>query len=391
MTNFECAKQRMATMSSSSIKVVLLLLSLLLISADGFGSSNSGGTTFSIRAAVDSHFYPIMINHSRKTSSRINNGSAHPVFNNDNNKNGNHNNNSFGSGMTLCSTMQSLTTAFVSKASAVADPNVSMNLWNSIRTVISSLSMSPSIVSDVIVSTPPMAYFLALLAAGCGVPISEDAMCILVGASWNALQEQQKRNTVILSLYFGIVFSDYLTFIIGRTLRRGVLEPIRKKILGNDAIDNNTILSTSTTSSNDNVDEGGKKKKRRKRDRALAKISQAGDYVGFITRLSVGMRGPMILFTGFSGTTTFTKFAVGTFLGAFVSLPIQLLIGYRMNIAATAGNTVFNVSTVATAGLVVSLSTIGLSSLPLITKSCKLIISRISNVFVDKDTVDTSL
>lgn len=337
---------------------------------DGFGSSNNNfGTKLPVWKAVNYSG----TNSQRKISSRRTN---HPVFHN-NYKKFNRD------GSTLA---------------VVADPNVSMNLLNSIRTVISSLSMSPSIVSDVIVSTPPVAYFLALIAAGFGVPISEDAMCILVGASWNALQEQQKRNAVILSLYAGIVLSDYLTFIIGRTLRRGVLEPIRKKVLGNDADSSSAILSTSSSSSGNDtmVSEGGKKTRRRKRDRVLAKISQAGDYVGFITRLSVGMRGPMILFTGFSGTTTFTKFALGALLGALVSLPIQLLIGYRMNLAATAGNTVFNVNTVATVGLVVSLSTIGLSSLPFITKLCKLIISKISTLLrindnkTNNDTADTT-
>eukprot|EP00560_Eucampia_antarctica_P003797 CAMPEP_0197835612 /NCGR_PEP_ID=MMETSP1437-20131217/26393_1 /TAXON_ID=49252 ORGANISM="Eucampia antarctica, Strain CCMP1452" /NCGR_SAMPLE_ID=MMETSP1437 /ASSEMBLY_ACC=CAM_ASM_001096 /LENGTH=297 /DNA_ID=CAMNT_0043441193 /DNA_START=120 /DNA_END=1013 /DNA_ORIENTATION=+ len=272
--------------------------------------------------------------------------------------------------------MHSLTTtAFVSSSAAIVDNN--MNLWSSIRTVISSLSSvtkSPTILTDVVVSTPPMAYFLALIAAGFGVPISEDAMCILVGTSLNALQEKQTRNTVLLALYTGIVLSDFITFSIGRALRRGVLEPIRKRVLGNENI--------TTTDDANNNDKTEGKQRRRKRDRVLAKISRAGDYVGFVTRLSVGMRGPMILFTGFSGTTTFAKFAVGTILGAFVSLPIQLWIGYRMSCAASTGSTVFNVNTVATLGLVVSLTTIIISCLPFLTTLSKLMMSKIRTFLV---------
>ena len=221
-------------------------------------------------------------------------------------------------------------------------------LWNSIQTVISS-SLSSStggnsvgLLTDVVVSTPPVAYFSALLAAGFGLPMSEDALCILVGTSLDALHRHQTRFIVIASLYAGVVLSDFVTFGIGCALRRGLLKPMRTKLIGDSA--------TATTDVQVPT-------KQRKRDRIMNKVAKAGDYVGFITRLSVGMRGPMMLMTGFSGTTTFPKFAMGTMLGACVSLPIQLFLGYRMThtTAATATVNTGVLSSIATFGILASL------------------------------------
>ena len=220
-------------------------------------------------------------------------------------------------------------------------------LWSSIQTVISS-SLSSSkgnsvgLLTDVVVSTPPIAYFSALLAAGFGLPMSEDALCILVGASLDALHRHQTRFIVIASLYAGVVLSDFVTFGIGCALRRGLLKPMRTKLIGDSA--------TATTDVQVPT-------KQRKRDRIMNKVAKAGDYVGFITRLSVGMRGPMMLMTGFSGTTTFPKFAMGTMLGACVSLPIQLFLGYRMTHTTAAATTMKTgmLSSIATFGILASL------------------------------------
>jgi membrane protein DedA with SNARE-associated domain len=164
-------------------------------------------------------------------------------------------------------------------------------------------------------TTPPVAYFLALMASGCGIPVSEDALCIFAGAAWPTLPgERQIR--MFIALYLGVVVSDFLSFWIGRGMRLGVLSPLAKKLeLGEQEVVETEQADGRTTS------------KRQKVKRILKK---SGDWVGFVTRFSVGLRGPLMLLTGFSNQVPFIKFAVGTSAGAIFTLPLQLYAGYAL-------------------------------------------------------------
>jgi len=166
-----------------------------------------------------------------------------------------------------------------------------------------------------------------------------------------------KGKRLLFALYAGVIISDFITFTIGRVLRMGVLEPLRKRMnlqtqrdeFCEDDDDNNQILEDD----DQRLEDGFCKIETptlRKRDQILAKLESAGDYVGFVIRFSVGVRTPMMLLTGFSGRVSFIKYATGTMIGAFCSLSLQLLLGYSMrnNPAAVVG-AVASISTFALA------------------------------------------
>ena len=58
------------------------------------------------------------------------------------------------------------------------------------------------------------------------------------------------------------------------------------------------------------------------------RLARCGDRIGFVTRLSIGVRGPLMLLAGFSGSVPFGRFALGSALGGVLSLSLQLLLGY---------------------------------------------------------------
>ncbi len=162
-----------------------------------------------------------------------------------------------------------------------------------------------------------------------------------------------KRTKLILALYSGIVLSDFITFTIGKLLKSGVMEPLRKRMnlqservnfCEEDEIDAEDFIAVDEDNEFCQIDSP----KLRKMDRILGKLEKAGDYAGFIIRFSVGMRTPMMLLTGFSGKVPFFKYATGTILGALCSLSLQLLVGYTMrnNPSAVVG-VVATVSTMA--------------------------------------------
>jgi membrane protein DedA with SNARE-associated domain len=236
------------------------------------------------------------------------------------------------------------------------------NGWvSSITSCISSISQTTSggssvaslnSLTDVLSTTPPMVYFLSLLAAGCGVPVSEDALVIFVGtiipSFWKT--DPIRRNQFLLAIYFGVVLSDFLTFGIGKVMRMGIAGPLRRRMDLQDervklcdeeendvkmTLDNSNLVGVHT---NDDPLEPCilPTPKAKKRDRILAKLEEAGDYVGFIIRFSVGIRGPMMLFTGFSNRVPFLKYAIGTVIGAIFSVSMQLLLGYSLRNNPTA-------------------------------------------------------
>jgi len=212
----------------------------------------------------------------------------------------------------------------------------------------------PSAIADLAIQTPPIAYFLALLSAGFGVPISEDALCIFSGAVIlpSLSLDKHLQVKILLALYGGVVLSDIVTFVIGRSLRLGIMDPLRNYL--NLSVENKCeineegvevcTLEPSGDTARQKVDEAivgstgidglsgtnAVVERLRKRDRIKSKIMNAGDYIGFVTRLSVGVRGPIMLLSGFTGSVSLWKFMVGSAVGACVSLPVQLYMGYFM-------------------------------------------------------------
>lgn len=186
------------------------------------------------------------------------------------------------------------------------------------------------------ITTPPLAYFVALMAAGCGVPVSEDALCLFAGVVWPTLSGVQQRK-LFGALYLGVVVSDVITFWIGRALRLGVFAPLQARLVGTSAAASRTttnekeatlmVPSNSTTAANGVV---AIQKRRRKRDRIKNIAENTGDWVGFVIRFSVGTRGPLMLLTGFLQKVSFLKFFLGAAAGGLITVPLQLWLGYTL-------------------------------------------------------------
>ena len=145
----------------------------------------------------------------------------------------------------------------------------------------------------------PVWYFLLLMAAASGLPVSEDALSIWAGGMIGRGVNPFSIYWYIIFIYLGAVFSDLWTFYIGRFANKGVGEKVRAKVFSN----------------------------KEKADKAMARINKYGDKIGFIQRFCVGARLPLAFLSGFSGISPF-KFFLGASLGALFTLPIQLSIGY---------------------------------------------------------------
>lgn len=76
------------------------------------------------------------------------------------------------------------------------------------------------------INSSPFYYFLYLMGAGFGVPLSEDALVVWVGSmlARNAYSSIFKGITIVITLYWGVVLSDMVTFYIGSFMNTGVLQ-----------------------------------------------------------------------------------------------------------------------------------------------------------------------
>jgi len=153
-----------------------------------------------------------------------------------------------------------------------------------------------------IATVPPQIFFWLLMLAGCGVPISEDLLCIYVGALLPTL-EMTRRLQLIAALYWGVVLSDWITYVIGRLLGEAYLK---------------------TQSAEAAESEGGKPTKLQQ---AQQLVQSSGRQVGFALRVAVGLRVPMLLLCGLGRVPFWRQFVPYNLLGALVSLSVQLTLG----------------------------------------------------------------
>ena len=147
----------------------------------------------------------------------------------------------------------------------------------------------------------PIVYFLLLMAAGTGLPVSEDVLAIWAGGLIGRGEAPYTTEAYVVALYCGVVLSDFWTFWMGRLAHRTLGKRLHRAVFRDP----------------------------RKVEKARAKIQRYGDNVGFIQRLSIGARLPISFLSGYSGISP-TKFLIGTCLGAMLTLPAQLMVGYAM-------------------------------------------------------------
>ena len=147
----------------------------------------------------------------------------------------------------------------------------------------------------------PIFYFGLLMCAGLGLPVSEDGLAIWAGGLLGRGENPYPTYQYVIAIYCGAVCSDMLTFSIGRFTQNSLGDRIQKVLF----------------------------KDPRKIEKAMGTIRKYGDKAGFIQRLSIGARLPITFFSGYSGISPL-KFLLGTALGACVTLPIQLGVGYAM-------------------------------------------------------------
>ena len=67
---------------------------------------------------------------------------------------------------------------------------------------------------DIIQDAPPVTYFVLLLLAGLGMPISEDLLSIWAGGLLGR-GAPHPQVFYLLALYFGVIGSDMLSFYVG--------------------------------------------------------------------------------------------------------------------------------------------------------------------------------
>ncbi|KAL7116250.1 hypothetical protein ACP275_04G230800 [Erythranthe tilingii] len=177
---------------------------------------------------------------------------------------------------------------------------------------------------------PGWVYFWLLMAAGCGLFISEEALNIWVGISLarllslggtrQSLVDSFSRNapymiSTVVWVYWGVCLSDMIPFYVGKIFRQsGASDDICSKL-------------------------GVDKKKAVGITRA---IQRYGNLIGFVERFSVGVRNPTAFLAGATGISPECFFA-GVCCGGLITVPLQLAIGFLLR-----ERPVFALATVAT-------------------------------------------
>ncbi|KAI3801142.1 hypothetical protein L1987_29245 [Smallanthus sonchifolius] len=178
--------------------------------------------------------------------------------------------------------------------------------------------------------TPGWVYFWLLMAAGCGLFISEEALNIWVGislarmlsldgTSQSFVESFSKSAPHILStvlwVYWGVCISDMIPFYLGKLFKKsGASDDVYSKL----GISKDKAVS-------------------------LTRIVQRyGNVIGFVERFSLGVRNPTAFFAGALDISPECFFA-GVCCGGLITLPIQLGIGFLLR-----ERPVFALATVAT-------------------------------------------
>ncbi|KAL3137315.1 hypothetical protein ABBQ32_006855 [Trebouxia sp. C0010 RCD-2024] len=150
-------------------------------------------------------------------------------------------------------------------------------------------------------TAPPPLYLVYMLAAGFGLPCSEDALVVWAGSNiFRGVYGGPAGVAYVLGIiYFGVVVSDMLTFYLGVALQKGFFKSLKKSLFSNS----------------------------KSFDRAVSVINKRSRSIGAIQRFSLGFRGPLCLVCGFTGVAP-SKFALGAAVGALGTMPLQILVGY---------------------------------------------------------------
>ncbi|CAN8232371.1 unnamed protein product [Cochlearia groenlandica] len=180
-------------------------------------------------------------------------------------------------------------------------------------------------------NAPGWVYFWLLMAAGCGLFVSEEALNIWVGitiarmltldGTWQSFATSFSRNapyimSTISWVYCGVCISDMIPFYFGKLFRQsGASDDICSKL-------------------------GLAQEKARSITNAVEKY---GNFSGFVERFSLGMRNPTAFLAGALGVSPECFFA-GVCCGGLITLPLQLAIGFVLR-----ERPMFAIATVATA------------------------------------------
>ncbi|XP_042514496.1 uncharacterized protein LOC122089100 isoform X2 [Macadamia integrifolia] len=164
---------------------------------------------------------------------------------------------------------------------------------------------------------PGWIYFWLLMAAGCGLFISEEALNIWVGISLarmlcldgtsKSFAESFSRNapyiiSTVLWVYWGVCISDMVPFYLGKLFRKsGASDDICSKV----GISKEKALNITQV------------------------VQRYGNLIGFVERFSLGVRNPTSFLAGALGISSECFFA-GVCFGGLITLPIQLGIGFLL-------------------------------------------------------------
>ncbi|XP_048422929.1 uncharacterized protein LOC103960871 isoform X3 [Pyrus x bretschneideri] len=145
---------------------------------------------------------------------------------------------------------------------------------------------------------PGWIYFWLLMAAGCGLFISEEAL-----------------NIWVCPLFWGVCISDLIPFYLGKLFRKSRAS---NDVLSKLGIGKEKALSITSA------------------------VQKYGNLIGFVERFSLGVRNPTAFLAGTLGISSECFFA-GVCCGGLITLPLQLLIGFFLR-----EHPVFALTTVAT-------------------------------------------
>ncbi|GMI15466.1 hypothetical protein TrLO_g6598 [Triparma laevis f. longispina] len=194
---------------------------------------------------------------------------------------------------------------------------------SSLRTTLSSLSLS-SFFSGSLTSLPAFPcslYTSSLLLAGVGVPLSEDIL-VVYAIYTNLLSPSHTWPKLLFSLWLGVVGSDILTYLIGKSLSGGAIFTTKVGEKAKDVLKDKTGKEIPTLDTR-------KYWSLPSLPNSITKlINDYEPYVGFIIRFMLGLRAPMMMVAGYRGRCGVGRFGVGAGVGAVGSLGVQGLVAW---------------------------------------------------------------